>query len=182
MNTNRKGEKEMDFLNLAAERYSVRKFKEEAITQEELDKILKAGYLAPTAKNLQPQRIMVINSEEALEKLQKSTKCHFGTKTALVICYNKEEGYTRPYDGKTSGEIDASIVTTHMMLQAASLGIGTTWVMHFNPEKMISEFNIPENIIPVALLVMGYPAPDAEPNPRHFEFRPIEETVVYNSF
>ena len=182
MNTNRKGEKEMDFLNLAAERYSVRKFKEEAITQEELDKILKAGYLAPTAKNLQPQRIMVINSEEALEKLQKSTKCHFGTKTALVICYNKEEGYTRPYDGKTSGEIDASIVTTHMMLQAASLGIGTTWVMHFRPEVLRSEFEIPENLEPTAILVMGYPAEDAEPSPMHNQFRPMEEIVSYNKF
>ena len=60
----------MDFLELAAKRYSVRKFKEEKVRQEDLDKILKAGMLAPTAHNDQPQRILVINSDEALEKLK----------------------------------------------------------------------------------------------------------------
>uniref|UniRef100_UPI0040573601 nitroreductase family protein n=1 Tax=Agathobacter sp. TaxID=2021311 RepID=UPI0040573601 len=172
----------MNFLKLAEERYSVRKFTQEPIAQEAIDKILKAGYVAPTAKNLQPQRVMVINSEEALEKLQKATKCHFDTKTAMVICYNKEECYQRPYDGKISGEIDASIVTTHMMLEAASLGIGSTWVMHFRPEVLKNEFAIPENLEPTAILVMGYPAEDAAPGPMHEQFRPMEELVSYNKF
>ena len=64
----------MDFLELAAKRYSVRKFKEEKVRQEDLDKILKAGMLAPTAHNEQPQRILVINSDEALEKLKTALK------------------------------------------------------------------------------------------------------------
>ena len=69
-----------------------------------------------------------------------------------------------------------------MMLEAWELGVGSTWVMHFNPFKMREAFEIPENIEPVALLVMGYPADDAEPNERHTQFRSIEETVCYNKF
>ena len=88
----------------------------------------------------------------------------------------------RPYDGAQCGVVDASIVTTHMMLRAWELGVGSTWVMHFNPFKMREAFEIPEDVEPVALLVMGYPAPDAVPNERHTAYRPMEETVYYNKF
>ena len=100
----------------------------------------------------------------------------------MLICYNKDECWTRPYDGVQSGIVDASIVTTHMMIQAWELGVGSTWVMHFNPFKMREAFEIPENIEPVALLVMGYPAPDAVPNERHTIYRAMEETVFLNEF
>ena len=114
--------------------------------------------------------------------MRKCTKCHFGAPAALLVCYDKNECWKRSYDGKTSGEIDASIVTTHMMLEAASLGVGTTWVMYFMPDAIREEFEIPDPIEPVALLVMGYPAPDAKPNPGHTQFRPMEELVFYNRF
>ncbi len=169
----------MDFLKLAEERYSVRKFTDEPIDKEIIDKILKAGHVAPTACNFQPQRIMVISSPEALEKLKDCTRCHFDCTCAMLVCYNKDECWTRKYDGETSGFVDASIVTTHMMMEATELGIGSTWVMHFNPEKMISAFNIPENIVPVALLVMGHPAEDSAPIDMHSKFRPMDEVVSY---
>lgn len=170
------------FIQMAEERYSVRSFTEQPIEQESMDKILKAGHLAPTACNRQPQRILVINSEEALTKLRKCTKCHFGATAAILVCYDMKECWKRGYDGKGSGDIDASIVTTHMMLEASALGIGTTWVMHFIPEAIRDEFALPDNLEPVALLVMGYPAQDSKPFPGHYEFRPMEELVSYNSF
>ena len=172
----------MDFLKLAEERYSVRSFTDKAVTQEDLDKILKAGHVAPTACNIQPQRILVINSEEAITKLKGCTKCHFNAPTALLVCYSKEACWKRRYDGANSGEIDASIVTTHMMLEAASIGVGTTWVMHFDPFAMQENFNIPENIKPMALLVMGYPANESEPIELHSKYRPIDEVVFYDTF
>ena len=171
-----------NFLNLAEKRFSVRRFSDKAIDEKALHKILRAGYVAPTACNRQPQRILVINSEEGLAKLRKCTACHFGAPAAMLVCYDKSECWKREFDAKTSGDIDASIVTTHMMLEAADLGIGTTWVMYFIPEAVREEFHIPENIEPVALLVMGYPAQDAAPFPGHSEFRPLEETVLYNTF
>ena len=169
----------MDFLKLAEERYSVRKFTDEKLNREVIDRILKAGHVAPTACNYQPQRIMVINSPEGLEKLKDCTRCHFGCACAMLVCYNKDECWVRKYDGENSGFVDASIVTTHMMMEATELGVGSTWVMHFNPEKMIEAFNIPENIVPVALLVMGYPAEDSEPIDMHSKFRNMDEIVSY---
>ncbi|SHM17184.1 Nitroreductase [Anaerosporobacter mobilis DSM 15930] len=172
--------KNTDFLKLVEERYSVRKFTDKAIEQDTIDKILKAGHLAPTACNRQPQRVLVINNEEGIAKLRKCTQCHFNAPSAMLICYDKNECWHREYDGKTSGVVDASIVTTHMMLEAYSLGVGTTWVMHFIPEAIIEEFSIPDNIEPVALLVMGYPDENSKPFPGHFECKPLEDIVSYN--
>ncbi len=172
----------MEFLKLATDRYSVRKFSEKHIEKEVIDKILEAAQIAPTGCNYQPQRILVINNTESLAKLKECTRCHFDAPCAILVCYCKDECWTRPYDGSRSGIVDASIVTTHMMLQAWELGIGSTWVMHFNPFKIREAFEIPDDIEPVALLVMGYPSPDALPNERHTVYRPIEETVFYNEF
>ena len=172
----------MDFLKLAEERYSVRKFKEDKLKAEDIENILRAGHLAPTGCTNQPQRILVIESDEAIEKLRKCTRCHFGAPAALLVCYNRDEVWVRKYDGKTCGVADASIVTTHMMLEAASIGVGSTWVMHFDPAAMAKEFNIPENIRPVALLVLGYPADDAEPLDLHSKYRDMSEVVVMNEF
>lgn len=169
----------MDFLNLAAERYSVRKFDSKQIEAEALEKVLKAGHLAPTARNLQPQKIFVVQSPEALEKIKKCTACHFDAPTVLIVCHDTEVAWTRPFDGKQSGDIDASIVATHMMLEAANIGLGTTWVMFFDAAKVIEEFNLPENIVPTCLFPIGYPAADAEPAPRHTEFRDEKELVCY---
>lgn len=172
----------MDFLKLAADRCSVRKFENRHLEKAVLDKILEAGHLAPTACNNQPQRILVLNSDEAVAKLKACTRCHFDAPTALLVCYHKAEQWARKYDGHTSGEVDASIVTTHMMLAAASLGVGSTWVMHFDPAAMRATFCIPHDVEPVALLTLGYPAPDAIPMSLHSTFRPMEEVVYRDSF
>jgi len=169
----------MDFLKLAAERYSVRKFAGRQVEPDALEKILQAGHLAPTAKNLQPQKIFVLQSSEALEKIKNCTACHFNAPTVLLICHDTEVEWERPFDGKRSGDIDASIVTTHMMLEAAALGLGTTWVMWFDADKVIEEFQLPANIVPTALLPLGYPADDAVPAARHTQFRDAKELVSY---
>ena len=172
----------MEFKNLISERFSVRKFTGEHLPKDVIDTILDAGHKAPTGCNFQPQRILVLNSDDAIEKLKSCTKCHFDAPTAMLICYNKDESWVRPYDGAMSAPVDAAIVTTHMMLAAQDIGVGSCWVMHFDPAAMAKAFNIPENIIPTALLVMGYPAPDAKPLDMHSKFRPIEDVVFYDSF
>ena len=172
----------MDFMKLAKDRYSVRKFENKHLEQHIIDKILECGHIAPTGCNFQPQRILVMNTDEAIEKLKGCTKCHFDAPTAMLVCYNKEESWVRKYDGALSAPVDASIVCTHMMLMAHSLGVGTCWVMHFDPTAMRNAFNIPDNIEPVALLVMGYPHADAKPIEMHEKTRPLDEVVVYDEF
>ena len=172
----------MDFNKLIDERYSVRSFKNEHLKQEVIDKILEAGHKAPTGCNYQPQRILVLNTDEAIEKLKNCTKCHFNAPTAMLVCHNKEESWKRVYDGALSSPVDAVIVTTYMMLAAQNEGVGSCWVMHFDPAKMRESFNIPENIEPAALLVMGYPSENAKPIDMHYQFRPMSETVTYDGF
>lgn len=172
----------MDFLQLAQERFSVRSFSERPIEREKLEAVLRAGQLAPTACNLQPQTLLVLQSTEALERYRRCTVCHFNAPLAILVCYDKTLCWTREYDEKTSGEIDASIAAAHMMLEAADLGLGCTWVMHFIPEAVREEFQLPEAYVPVCFLAMGYPAEDAKPSRMHGERKPLKETVFYNSF
>lgn len=172
----------MEFEKLIAERYSVRKFVQKHLEKEDIDKILSAAHLAPTGCNYQPQRILVMNTDESTQKLKDCTKCHFNAPCAMLVCYNKDESWMRKYDGALSAPVDAAIVTTHMMLAAHNIGVGSCWVMHFDPDAMKREYNIPENFEPVALLVMGYPAEDAEVHPFHSAVRPIDEVVSYEKF
>lgn len=172
----------MDFLALAEKRYSVRKFKTRNVEKDKIDRILEAARLAPTAVNAQPQRILVLRTKESLAKLKECTQFHFDAPLAFLVCYDKSSMWTRKYDGQTSGEIDAAIVGTHMMMEAADLGLGSTWVMSFDPAAMRKAYSIPEDLMPVALFPMGYAADDAGPGPRHSDRLPLERTVSYDTF
>ncbi len=172
----------MEFDKVITERYSVRKFKEMPLKKEEINKILEAGHIAPTGCNFQPQRILVLNTEESLNKLKSCTKCHFDAPCAFLVCYNKDETWTRPYDGEISAPYDSVIVATHMILKARDIGIGSCIVMHFNPEKMRNMFNIPDNIVPALLLVMGYEDEESKPIEMHHKKRPLCEVVKYEHF
>ncbi|MBR0349554.1 MAG: nitroreductase family protein [Clostridia bacterium] len=172
----------MDFEKLITERYSVRSFKQEHLSKEVTDKIIKAAHKAPTGCNYQPQRILVLNTDESIEKLKGCTKCHFNAPAAMLVCHNKDESWKRVYDGALSSSVDAAIVATYIMLAAQNEGVGTCWVMHFDPKAMCETFKIPENIEPTALIVMGYPSEDAKPMDLHYQFRDINETVFYDKF
>ena len=172
----------MEYEQLIRERYSVRSYKPTPLPKEALDTILAAGHVAPTGCNKQPQRILVLSTEESMERLQGCTKCLFGAPCAMIVCHNKNESWVRPYDGALASPVDAAIVTTHMMLAARNIGVGSCWVMHFNPFAVREAFKIPEEIEPVAILILGYPAEDAMPKHYHEEFRPMDEVVFYESF
>lgn len=170
----------MAFSDLASKRFSVRKYSEKKVETEKIEKILEAARLAPTACNKQPFKLVVIKSDAGFEKLKKASNT-FNAPLAIIVCSDHEECWQRAIDQKKSADIDVSIVTDHMMLQATELGLGSVWVCNFNPEILKKEFNIPENLEPVNLLIIGYSAED-EPNPRHFQRKNIEDFVVNESF
>ena len=155
------------FLELAKARYSVRNFKPQPIEAEKLAQVLEAGRVAPTACNNQPQRIKIISDPADLAKVDECTPCRFSAPAVLLVCYDKTVCWKRKFDGANSGEVDASIITTHLMLAAHDVGLGTCWVMYFDPAKTAELFALPENIIPVAMLPIGYPAEDAVPAAGH---------------
>ena len=171
----------MNFTDLAQKRYSVRKFSDKPIEKDKLELVLNAGQLAPTACNFQPQRIVVLNNEKALEKAKRCTKYCFNAPTILLVCYDNTVSWKRE-DGKDSGEIDASIAATQMMLQAAEIGLGTTWVGYFDPVQTTKEFSLPQNIVPVLMFPIGYPAEDSVPHPNHTKRLPLDKTVFFDSY
>lgn len=169
----------MTFNELSRTRYSCRKFSDKKVEGEKVDYILKAAQLAPTAVNYQSQKIYVLQSEEALSKVGGCTKYSFDAPLNFLICYDKNVSWKRGYDGHDEGIVDASIITTHMMLAAAEQGLGTTWVGSFDPAKARELYKLPENIIPIAFLPTGYPAPDAHPAHLHDKRKDLSETVEY---
>ena len=169
----------MDFKTLSAARYSLRKFSSRPVGQEELDLILEAGRNAPTAHNYQPQRIFVLRSPEALEKIDACTGSRFHPPVMLVVAYDASVSWKRETDGKDHGEIDAAIAAAQMMLQAADLGLGTTYVGMFEPDKVLAAFPEMAGTVPIALLPLGYPAEGAHPARLHTDRKPMEELVRY---
>lgn len=172
----------MSFIELAKNRFSCRKFDSRSVEQKKIDLILESARVAPTAVNKQPQRILVIDDKSIIEQLKECTKYTFDAPLCFVICVNRDLAYNRGYDGKNSADIDGSIVTTHMMLQAQDLGLGTTWVMAFNPTKAKEILALPAELEPLAILPTGYPAEDAEISPLHKKSITIDEMVGYNRF
>lgn len=168
----------MEFNELIHARYSVRKYDERPVEEDKLQAVLAAGAAAPTAKNQQPQRIYVLESPEALAKIRAITRCAFNAPTVLLICGDRQAAWTNPFNDRNSAEMDCSIVTTQMMLQAAELGLGTCWVCWFDTEETRRAFAIPAKQEVFALLPLGYPAADSHPSSNHASRRPTEETVV----
>lgn len=145
----------MDFINIAKSRSSVRDYNNKKVEPEKLEKILEAAHVAPTAANLQPVHLIVVQSEEGLAKIGKAANI-YGTSLAIIVCADHDKAWVRPFDGKQTGDIDASILTDHMMLQATELGLGTVWVCYFKPDVLRKEFTLPDNLEPINILVIGY--------------------------
>lgn len=169
----------MDLMTVLKERYSCRKFSDKKVEKEKLDAILEAARLAPTAVNFQPQRLFVLESSESLNKLKECTPYYFDAPVAVLVCYDKSVSWKRKFDGSDFGVIDASIVGTQMMLEVVNQGLGATWVGYFDPAVVSKVYELPDNLEPVAIFPIGYPADDAAPSPMHFDRHELAEIVKY---
>lgn len=171
----------MDFLSIAKSRYSVRNYTKRKVEKEKLEKILTSAHVAPTAANIQPVRLIVVQEKPGLESIAKAADI-YGAPLAVIVCADKAKAWKRPFDGKQTTDIDASILTDHMMLQAAELGLGSVWVCYFKPDIIKEEFHLPDHLEPINILAVGYTGePPADPQ-RHAQTRiPIEELVSYET-
>lgn len=169
----------MDFLELAKKRYSVRSYLDRKVEAEKLEKILQAARVAPTAANLQPVRLIVVQEKEGIKKISKGANI-YGAPLAIIVCADHSKAWVRPFDNKQTGDIDASILTSHMMLEAAELGLGSVWVCYFKPDIIREEFDLPDDLEPVNILAVGYSAEKAADPERHSQSRiPLTELVSY---
>ncbi len=174
----------MDCLSLAKKRYSVRAYTKQKVEEEKLNAVLEAARVAPTGGNCQPQHLIVVQSEEGLNKIAKAARI-YDAPLAVIVCCDTEKTWTRPFDGKKLTDIDAAIITDHMMLEAADLGLGSVWVCYFKPDVLKKEFGLPAHFEPVNILAVGYADTERQPAPsatRHGTMRkPLSETVSFEN-
>lgn len=169
----------MEFKELIKARYSCKKYDGKQISNDQLQAILEAGRLAPTAKNLQEQHIYVIQSEEALATIDEVTPCRYGAPTVLVVAFDAEDVYVYPGEQRDSGIEDASIVATHMLLAAKDAGVDSCWINRFNPAELKEKLGLPENEEILMLMDLGYAAEGAGPLANHDKRKSLDETVTY---
>ena len=165
----------MDFQEVIKNRFAVRKFSDRVVEQEKIDAILEAWRLAPTAKNIQPIKIYVVKSEEWLAKIDKASRCRYWAPVVLLVCGDKETAFE--LNGHSTYEVDASIVATHMMLEATNQWLGNIWIDLFDRDVIREEFDISENLQPVCLLPMGYQTEDCPVSPLHYARKNLNEIV-----
>ncbi len=169
----------MEFNDVIRNRYSCKKYSDRAVSDEQLEAILAAGRVAPTAKNLQEQHIYVLRSAEALARVDELTPCRYGAPTVLLVAFNDKNVFTYPGGERDSGIEDAAIVATHLCLAAANEGVDSCWVNNFDPAKAAKAFDLPEDEEALMLLDLGFAAEGAGPLPNHGSRKELADTVTY---
>ena len=169
----------MEFKEVIRNRYSCKKYSDRPVEAEKLNAILEAGRAAPTAKNLQEQHVYVVQSAEALAKIDAVTPCRYGAPTVLVVVFDKNNVFTYPGGRRDSGVEDATIVATHMILAAADQGVDSCWINFLDPEKLAEVLGLPENEEVLMVMDLGYAAEGAGPLPNHSSRKPLNETVSW---
>lgn len=169
----------MDFLDIAKKRFACRKYTKTKVEKTKVDKILEAAHVAPTGANRQPVSLIVVQEDEGLKKIAKAANT-YDAPLAILVCADADKAWTRSYDGKNLSNIDAAILTDHMMLEAADLGLNSLWICGFKPDVLNKEFNIPQNMEIVNILAIGYGDGPAQSPDRHKATRkPLSELVHY---
>lgn len=171
----------MSFLDLARARYSERRFALDPLEPEKLSRILEAARVAPTARNLQPQRILVVQSPEGLAKIDRATSCRFGAPVVLVLSYDMTVASRHP-DVVDFGVVDTAIAATHMMLEAQELGVHSCWVGLIDPPELRRQFDIPRTQRIISVMPLGYPSERSHPAHLHEESLPLEQMVAWETY
>ena len=166
------------FMRILASRYSCHSFNHYPVSESKLQMILEAGRLAPSAKNLQPTRIWVVKSEDALARLHTVHPC-YGAPVVLIVGCRNEEAWIRESDGVCAAKTDAAIVLTHLMLTATDAGLANMWIWDFDPRKIREVLPETREHGIYGLLAIGHPAAgEGDPTELHTERKPLEELVI----
>jgi len=168
----------MTLLETIRKRYSCRAYQEKPIEQEKLDSLFEAARLAPSAKNTQDWRFVVVTDKETKHQVAETTnRPEVFEKAGVIIaaCSNSDDVMRC---GQAIGPIDIAIALEHIALQAAELGLATCWIGSFYTEKVRTILGIPDDIAIIELMTVGYPAD----SPKQPSREPIEKIVCYEKW
>ena len=168
----------MEFNTVLQRRYSCRAFSPTPVEQEKVDRILEAGRIAPTAVNKQPVHLWAISDPGTLEAIKGVTRSNYGAPLILVVGCRPADAWVRRYDGKNGAEVDASIVATYLMLAAENEGLATLWVGSLDPALLRGILPGAEGYELVAMINVGYPAPESQPSPMHVARKAMDDFLT----
>ena len=164
----------MDFFEVLEARRSVRAYKADPVPEDKLQRVLRAAQLAPTACNLQPWRLVVLETAGREQELRRVFGGAWLAQAPLVLCVASQPGVAwKRSDGKSYADVDAAIVADHVILAAAAQGLGTCWIGAFRPAAARELFGLLPDEEPVALTPLGIPAVSHKARPR----QPLETLV-----
>lgn len=171
----------MSVLEAIQKRQSIRKYKEEPIPENILCRVLEAARLAPSGKNLQPWKFILVRDEALKKKLAIASAGQFFIAKApivVVACGFPDNCYSRLGRYMKSWPVDVAIALEHLILQAQEEGLGTCWIGAFEEREVKAILHIPEDVKVLALTPLGYP--DQEPSARRR--KPLEKIISYDGF
>jgi len=160
----------MELFDAIYTRRSIRRYSDQPIEKEKVDKILRAAMYAPSAVNKQPWHFIVFKntiSRQKIMEINKNSAMLAESQIAILICFDEKLQHDDGY-----GVIDCSSATQNMLLASHALGLGACWV-GIHPridriEALIKIFKLPENIVPFAVIALGYPLEKKE-TPQRFK-------------
>jgi len=161
----------METFDAILNRRSIRKYKAKPVEDEKIEKILKAAMYAPSARNTQSWQFIVVTKRDILDAIKKAhpyAEMFSEATLAIVVCGDKT---SEPNEGYLN--TNCSAATQNILLAAYELGLGSVWLGVYPREermKSISEiFKLPEHIIPISLIAIGYPAESKEKPERFYK-------------
>ena len=168
--------RDMQFLELAKKRYSVRAYKSDPIEDNKLEQVLEAARLAPTAANRQPFQIIVIHTAGKETELGRIYSQPWFVQAPIVICICgiQSQVWVRR-DDRNYLDVDVAIAMDHLTLAAADLGLGTCWIGAFDPNAARQVLGLPNEAEPIIFTPLGYPGDQPKPKTR----KPLNEIVRY---
>jgi nitroreductase len=171
----------MSVLEVIRQRRSVRAYKKDSVPEEILFRVLEAARLAPSGKNLQPWKFVVVQDRALKKKLaEASNDQNFMADAPLIIvaCGFPDDCYRAMGCYMKSWPVDVTIALEHLILQAQEEGLGTCWIGSFEEEEVKSLLAVPPDVKVLALTPLGYPAEE----PTFRGRKSLDEIVSYDSF
>ncbi len=166
----------MNVMESVQNRFSVRSYLQKSVEPERLQRLLEAARLAPSARNLQEWRFVVVTNEGTRERLMHAAQeQRFVGEAPVVIAACAEDVEHVMPCGQLSHPIDVAIALEHIALQAVDEGLGTCWIGAFDEAQVKEILGIPDEVRVVQLMTVGYPAVAPGPKTR----KPLNEIVMY---
>jgi len=171
----------MSILKIIQKRRSIREYKSDPIPEDALLRVLEAARLAPSGKNLQPWKFIIVKDHALKERLaQASAEQLFIARAPIIIvaCGFPDDCYSHMGRYMKSWPVDVTIALEHLILQAQEEDFGTCWIGSFEEEEVKSILNIPDDVKVLALTPLGFPAE----SPPYRGRKRMEDIVSYDGF